>query len=144
MTDYDRCFTDDRGPGCVMQLQTEQEALIISDCSLGNISFSASAWSSECLHHPSPRARVSRHKHQSWSMMRRATTRSDTSEPHIQPGPSSSGVSNDVGAVSLSRAPSARVCPGIVIRWWLLILNTTSACSSACIYTGASHKNCTI
>ena len=107
-----------------MQLQTEeQEALIISDCSLGNISFYPSAWSSGCLHHPSPRARrVSRHKHQSWSMMRRATTRSDTSEPHIQRRPTSSGVSNDVGAVSLSRA---RVCPGIVIRRWLLILNTT-------------------
>ena len=37
-------------------------------------------------HHPPPRARVSRHKHSSWSMMRRAATRSDTSAPHIQPG----------------------------------------------------------
>ena len=67
-------------------MQTEQEAVIISDCSAGNISFYPGAWSSQCLHlriipHLGPR-----HKHPSWSMMRRAATRSDTSAPHIQPG----------------------------------------------------------
>ena len=99
-----------QGPGHVMRLQTEQEALIISDCSAGNISFYPGAWSSECLHLriiPLSRARVSRHKHPSWSMMRRAATRSDTSAPHIQ---SRAIIRCDqwCGAVSLS-PPSARV-----------------------------------